>query len=1837
MSTGPEELSLETIAPEDADLIDLRYEGVDLPLDENADPTQVELACGEHLGVVSLEGGYDDESFVDLHVLGEVFRGESAYATAVRNGFVGTEAQWLETLVGPESPNAAVALAAQLAAEQAADRAEAAETGASISETASADHAAAASTARGQAEAYSDSANAYAQASLDFQTQAETSAGEALAYRNQAAQSSTDADSAAARAETAEGVSVTMRNQAQGFSEASAASRQSAETYMDESRVEAQAARDAHLLAETSRENSLAHSQASYDSAQEALARSTEAGEYASAALTSRLAAEAARDDTDVAAAAVIIDRDIVIARADEAGEYAEAAESHRASALTSAGAASVSAENSAISETNAESSRVAAEAARDIAVASSGDAADALTATISYRDQAEIFSDQSGDYATAAASSATSASTSATAAGTSATGAGVSAAAALTSANSSATSATDALNQAAAALTSANNSAASATTAATQATNSTNQATNSAASATAAANSQAAAALSASAAIAAEADAIIAQGAAETAATTATTQATAAALSATNALSSANSAATSASQSSSSASTAAGHASNASTSAGAAATSATNAQNSSTAAAGSASTAGTHATNAGNSATAANASSVSAASSYTNTVIVGGNFHFVDGLVGWTASSGSYAETHNGRDNVITFPATAGSKVARNLRRIPVDTARTYRVSSEIYGGAGSGAAFVYVGFRCMDAAGAYITERYPAASAFTLNPNAGWVTRTGTVTGTGSTGNTFPAGTTAIELFCYTNDNGALMTTAVNYVTIEDITESAAAASSATAAATSASAASTSAGSAGTSATAANTSATNAATSAGSASTSATNASNSATTATSAANTATTQAGLAATSATNAGNSATAANTSAGTAATHATNAGNSATAANSSAVNAASSFVNTVVSGGNSDFADGLTGWSWNTDRTIPVSNYSTGWLSYQATFQGRPNVLQQTTGQYCYAYSNKLWPVQAGRTYRIRSSVWIGAVAPTLTYVGMRVLDSSGAPVTGNGGHIYNVAGGVALAANQWHDLVSTPFTTTTYAASGITNIQLLSFLNYGVTAGASSALDGIWLEDITESVTAGNSATAAAGSASSAATSATNASNSATSANTSAVNAASSFTNANNAATNAANSATAAGTSATTAGTHATNAGNSATAASASAVSAASSFTNTVLIGGNQDFDNGFTGWYNAGGTTPTAAASLGGRTNVLSLAAGVAGQWRSTKRFPVDTTRKYKVSTEVYVGAGSGSSQFYVGFAAFDANGNALSHNPGSYAYSAIIGDAWPANTGWVKRDSLVNGAGAPITGEGTGTWSIFPVGTRSIELLVLQNYNNGPCVSAVNYLYWEDITETQAALSSATAAATSASSASTSAGAAGVSATSAATQATNAGVSAGNASSSASTASTQASNASASAASASSSATIAATVATQSVTMNPRFTNYTSSPAVPNDWYDWINGGSAVRTAGVPAGYGMRLAGPAGSNAGVYQLTPLNSVRPSGYLVIEAEVTLYSGAFTGAGVYYVDAQADANGIHGHYLSFATEPSGSVVQGVGTVGRRYKFSKLVQSSSNTAVTRGILYAMSHWEGHGSIAAANSIEWHSCFFRPATEQEIAAGVALPALSASVSVTQTTVAGLSAQNTLARYEVVADTGGGTARLRLVSSTYGTRILLDADYIKFGDNTTFDNAVDVLVTTTGSNSRIIAWGAAFGTDGQLTEWEGPSSVTWGNHSRANAYFYRANVAPYVGGSALASGFTVTSSHTSRVGTRVGAGSVTSGTVTLTPTNASGSVTYVWTRIYGDSAITATAGTSAATAFTATVASGEEKQAMFSWTATDGAGKVQTGTVGVGLIGNA
>jgi hypothetical protein len=84
---------------------------------------------------------------------------------------------------------------------------------------------------------------------------------------------------------------------------------------------------------------------------------------------------------------------------------------------------------------------------------------------------------------------------------------------------------------------------------------------------------------------------------------------------------------------------------------------------------------------------------------------------------------------------------------------------------------------------------------------------------------------------------------------------------------------------------------------------------------------------------------------------------------------------------------------------------------------------------------------------------------------------------------------------------------------------------------------------------------------------------------------------------------------------------------------------------------------------------------------------------------------------------------------------------------------------------------------------------------------------------------------------------------------------------------------------------------------------------------------------------------------------------------------------------------------------------------------------------------------------------------------------------------------------------------------------------------------------------------------------------------------------------------------------------------------GTRLGPGSVTSATVTVTATGGTGPYTYAWSKIAGDT-ITATAPTSNATAFSGTVGGGETITATFQCVITDSLLATFTvGPIGCGL----
>lgn len=677
---------------------------------------------------------------------------------------------------------------------------------------------------------------------------------------------------------------------------------------------------------------------------------------------------------------------------------------------------------------------------------------------------------------------------------------------------------------------------------------------------------------------------------------------------------------------------------------------------------------------------------------------------------------------------------------------------------------------------------------------------------------------------------------------------------------------------------------------------------------------------------------------------------------------------------------------------------------------------------------------------------------------------------------------------------------------------------------------------------------------------------------------------------------------AASSASSAVTNAGIAATKATEASNSATAASASQVSAASAYQNVIKVTHNGYFDQGEDGWDDYGDVYPEPANS--GRTNILRSVAGVNGVLRSSaaNRFPIRPGENWRLSIGFRTVAAADALVYYAGLFFLDADGALVAGSDGTGNYPLAAAAVKTVADGWQDRSVLV-GPDAPASPYG-GT-SSFPAGAVAFILVWYYNYYaDATGVAAIDYFTAEPATGEVGSLNSASAAATSASSAATSSSAAGASATAAsgsattattaagsastfasqastsannaASSASSAGTSASTATGAAATATTQASNASASAAEASSFASIAAGVNSGALNSNAGFDSYPTTTGAPAGW--GIEAGSAAwftRVNDPVGGYAVRIDTPAGSNSFISNYSA--NLSPDSWYIVEAEVFLESGGLEGAGCYFPCYNADLTfGGYGYavgvdYLPFHTtlETSTGAVVGNGVVGRRYRFTRLLKTHPDAGVARTILYAMGHWSGLGSIAAANGVRFEKCLIRLASPQEIDQQKVFSTLGATVSAQATAMQDLVTGYSLARYTVSATTPGGAAILSLVSSSYGTVAGLSADKIYFGGNTFFDDATDTMRTTMGGSVRVVAYGSSFGTDGQLTEWEGPAATAFASMSRANAYFYRANVAPFAGGSAITpstGGGGATASGSADTGFIAGSGWTTFKTFTVT-----------------------------------------------------------------------
>lgn len=346
----------------------------------------------------------------------------SAYALAVKHGYQGTEAEWLEDIRGErvqlrynedtdalewkyedggawaelmdidairgpvvdgtlEQATAAkeAAETAQAGAEAAQEAAESARTGAESAAASAAEQAAAAETARTQVEVMAESAAQDAQNATAAKTGAESARDAAETAKSKAQESAASAQESAATARQEAGKAVDSAAAAAGSAEAAEA----AQKAVSDSATAAEAARKAAEAA-----------------AAQAAGDADAAEESASAAAGSASTASQKAEDAGASAAAAAGSASQASESAAQAGESAEGAAASRDAAVMAQGKAETA-------RTAAESAKTAAEAARDSAVTASETAVSAKETAVSAKNGAEAAAGNASDSAGEAAASA--------------------------------------------------------------------------------------------------------------------------------------------------------------------------------------------------------------------------------------------------------------------------------------------------------------------------------------------------------------------------------------------------------------------------------------------------------------------------------------------------------------------------------------------------------------------------------------------------------------------------------------------------------------------------------------------------------------------------------------------------------------------------------------------------------------------------------------------------------------------------------------------------------------------------------------------------------------------------------------------------------------------------------------------------------------------------------------------------------------------------------------------------------------------------------------------------------------------------------------------------------------------------------------------------------------------------------------------------------------------------------------------------------------------------------------------------------------------------------------
>lgn len=288
----------------------------------------------------------------------------------------------------------------------------------------------------------------------------------------------------------------------------------------------------------------------------------------------------------------------------------------------------------------------------------------------------------------------------------------------------------------------------------------------------------------------------------------------------------------------------------------------------------------------------------------------------------------------------------------------------------------------------------------------------------------------------------------------------------------------------------------------------------------------------------------------------------------------------------------------------------------------------------------------------------------------------------------------------------------------------------------------------------------------------------------------------------------------------------------------------------------------------------------------------------------------------------------------------------------------------------------------------------------------------------------------------------------------------------------------------------------------------------NPDFIGLTDEPfpTLPG-WSYWNAQPTDAARIDVSGIEGWRINSAANLSTGLLSSSG-RSMSP-GWHVVEVDWTMIDGALPGAAVIISPRNASNGEVNAQVLPLTTLRDSDGKTAAQGSGYRTMRTATLARFTDPAIARVEILGANNYAGAGQGQPYKQIVWQHLDIRPATPLEIAAGVALPALEATVQHQAGVVA--THDGKLGAYWEVEAIAGGRARIRARADATGSAIDMAADVIMLGNQRTLavqDGRVTVAgdVYVEGGNliirgsSHMKVLGPGFGAAGEMIEWYGP-----------------------------------------------------------------------------------------------------------------------------------